>query len=340
MISYTKYTPLLKRGVVELLDLHWGWSDLERSSRFFEWRYENNPYTEVPCVFVAKDGPRVVGLRCYVIQEFGRVSGSFLVATPADAIVHPEYRRRGLFSDLTRYSLDQRIGPGVRVVLSLSANRASAAANRKAGWTEFGIAKFLYRIGFKGEDFSVARSRPNTGRIGKVAVSVSEITAVETPPDCRYPEIAPTQLANARDEAYYAWRYSEPFAKYYYAHAQDGDQKGYLILKQTGRRRFNIMQYGFDAAPVLAAIISAFVTSTGTALLRMLDLTLSSSEVAELRAAGFFYEPSWLVRLLNKHRGSALVHLVNAEQPLASGKLRHSDIAGVRNWHIVSADIH
>jgi Acetyltransferase (GNAT) domain len=340
VIVYEAYSPRLRQEVVSLLDLKWGWSDLERSSVFFRWRYEDNPYTTTPVVFAARDGDRVVGLRCYVVQKFRRGPDILFVACPADAIVHPDYRRLGLFHNLTRFSLEH-MPVDVRIVLSLSANEASAAANRKLGWTEFGLTKYMYRIAMP-----VFRQRePGGSRTvlehRGVTVCISEDPEVPSPSACTYPRLASTQWANVRDEAYYRWRYRQPFASFCYVTAREGEQGGFMFLRRAGRRLFSVLEYGFDNALILSAMTAGFTRASEAYALRLLNLTLQDQEAAAFRQAGFRYEPRWLIRLLNKHRAGALVHLVHRENdPGFAPAIRASDVAGVDRWHIDLADVH
>lgn len=340
MICYEKYAPHRRRDVIALLDLLWGWSDPKKSTVFFDWRYEDNPYTTAPAVFIARDGDRVVGLRCYVVQKFRRGADTVLVACPADAIVHPDYRRLGLFYDLTQFSIEHML-PDVRIILSLSANRASAAANRKIGWTEFGTTKYMHRIRLPGFTHRNGEQSTRNTRLQGSNFRILECPETPTPSTHAFPQIDGAQFANARDEAYYAWRYRQPFAKFSYLAAQEGEQRGYLILRSTAHRQFSVMDYGFDSTSVLSRMVEGFTRASRAYSLRLLNLTLRGKEAAAFRHAGFRNEPHWLIRLLHKHRAGALVHLMQPDKgPGSSPALRVTEIIGEDRWHIVLGDVH
>jgi GNAT superfamily N-acetyltransferase len=340
VIACEEYAPHLRLEVVSLLDLIWGWSDLERSSAFFQWRYEDNPYTTTPVVFAARDGDRVVGLRCFVVQKFRRGPDTALVACPADAIVHPDYRGLGVFQSLTRFSLEH-MPRDVRVILSLSANEASAAVNRKLGWKEFGMTKYMYRIAAPAFKQRERGSSTRTLEHRGVTVCIGEDPALLSPSTYSYPRIADTQWANVRDEAYYRWRYRQPFASFWYVTGRNGEQGGFMILKRMGRRLFSVMEYGFDDAAILSAMTAGFTRASEAYALRLLNLTLQSQETAAFRRAGFRYEPRWLLRLLNKHRAGALVQLVHRGNGTGSPPaMRASEVTGEDRWHIDLADVH
>lgn len=339
-IGYEKYAPHLEREVVPLFDMQCGWSDLEKSSAFFRWRYEDNPYTTTPAVFVARDGDRVVGLRCFVVQKFRRGPDSLLVACPADAIVHPDYRRRGLLQNLTRFSLEH-MPADVGVVLSLSSNEASAAANRKLGWVEFGMTKYLYRVAVPVFRRGERESSTTVLKLRGATVRISQDPDQMPPSACIYPRVSGTQWANARDEAWYGWRYRQPYASFCYVAARAGEQSGFMIVRRTGRRIFSVMEYGFDNASILSAMAAGFTGASGACALRLLNLTLRDQEVAAFRRAGFREEPRWAIRLLNKHRAGALVHLRNPGNGTGSGPaLRAAEVTGEDRWHIDLADVH
>ena len=83
-----------------------GFSESERIE-LFEWRYERNPYQNKPLIFLAFSGDILVGFRAYLIQYFLISDKKITVISPADTIIHPEYRRRGIISMLNKQSLEK-----------------------------------------------------------------------------------------------------------------------------------------------------------------------------------------------------------------------------------------
>ena len=95
-IIVKEYSPEYKTSIVTLLGhLLKGLNETERME-LFEWRYERNPYQKKPIIFLAFSGDLLVGFRAYLIQYFSVSDKIVTVISPADTIIHPEYRRRGL----------------------------------------------------------------------------------------------------------------------------------------------------------------------------------------------------------------------------------------------------
>ena len=187
-VVFEPYTPDLKPGVLALLMRHWGHSDFERAREFFEWRYENNPRSASPAIVVAREGRNVVGLRCFVILTLRRGSRTLLAACPADAIVHPSHRRRGILRELTVRSLDHLREAGATLVLNLSANRFSAPAARKLGWKEVGMTRYMYRVTYSGFGLPNLAARRESGRQGTANVQVGPLDDMRLPM-CRHPRV-------------------------------------------------------------------------------------------------------------------------------------------------------
>lgn len=337
MIVYEPYSPELKDSTVALLMQHWGRTDALQARAFFEWRYEDNPVTDGPCILVAREGTEVVGLRCFVIQTFSRGTGRFSVACPADAIVHPGHRRRGIFRELTLRALDHLEALGIAVVLNLSANRYSAPAASKLGWQEVGMTRYMYRAGRAGIGTASLKRRPR-GRPRNLAnIRVGPLDDVRLP-KCRHPRTGDQQITNVRNDAFRAWRYREPDARFTRVLVDDGDRRGHLILKQSSARLYSVMEYGCDDAGVLTDMAEAFSRQVhGLCVLRMMNLALDPGEAALFTAAGFFYEPRWLIRALGKHRVGALVRRIPQAGAPATPR---AELLDAENWFLVQADVH
>jgi hypothetical protein len=64
----------------------------------------------------------------------------------ADAVVHPDHRRKGLLQALTQLNLQEMEGTSCRYIVTLSANARSGANNLKLGWQKIGLVNPAIRI--------------------------------------------------------------------------------------------------------------------------------------------------------------------------------------------------
>jgi hypothetical protein len=120
----------LKDQFVGLLRFKWKNLNINERRNEFEWTYENNSYTKTPFIYLALQGERIIAQCPVIIQKFICNNDEFLVGVPADAIVHPDFRRQGRFTRLTNYAFNDMISNlNIRLLLSLSSNEASNAGN-------------------------------------------------------------------------------------------------------------------------------------------------------------------------------------------------------------------
>lgn len=340
MIIYQAYIPETKERVVDLLNYHWKFDEIAKARTFFEWRYEDNPYVDSPSVYIAREGDKIVGLRCFVIQKFQRTSHTLLMACPADAIVHPGFRRRGILQGLTSYSTGMLQGMGVAIILSLSSNKASAAMAHKLGWKELGRTRYMYRASLSGLLATKAVKLPRTTQIKHITMRISPTTRPNIEMSTLYPKVRENQFRNLHDQAYYSWRYKNPIARYYVVLAQDGGLSGYVIVERLNKRMFSVMEYGFDNARILNAMMTACSRHLGASMLRVVNINLSATESDCFREAGFLYEPCALLRLLKKHRVGPLACVVVPDSDQVQYPWSVRDLSGESSWYLVGADVH
>jgi predicted N-acetyltransferase YhbS len=100
---------------------------------WFDATYVDVPYLDHVPVFVVETGGEVVGVRPYTPVRVRGGDGTALALLSRDTIVHPDHRRRGLFTAATEYSLEQYAGSEVEFVFSHS-NADSRPGYRKMGW--------------------------------------------------------------------------------------------------------------------------------------------------------------------------------------------------------------
>lgn len=91
------YRPEFKLHVEALLRGFWSDDPVENLS-YFEWKYEDNPFSEPPLGIVALHDGEVVGYRGYFACRF-EVRGkndNIGILVPGDTFVSPAHRRKGL----------------------------------------------------------------------------------------------------------------------------------------------------------------------------------------------------------------------------------------------------
>jgi GNAT superfamily N-acetyltransferase len=125
-------TPDDDAAVLELLQASMGWVPDEQYAQFFAWKHRQSPFGTSPA-WAAVDGDRIVGFRTYVRWEFRRGDEVVPAVRAVDTVTHPDYQGRGIFSLLTKRSLEELDDMGVGFVFN-TPNEKSRPGYLKMGW--------------------------------------------------------------------------------------------------------------------------------------------------------------------------------------------------------------
>lgn len=204
--------------------------DRDGSDEWFDWKYAHNPYLdEVPVVVATLDG-RVVGARAFFPLAMRGADRTALALQPADTMVHPDHRRNGLFTEMTRLGLDRYADREPEFCFNFP-NSATLSGNRKLGWRVVGPVPTCYRINdpvstLEGPDsFSkvgravpavveqVIRARDQLAGRRRPTADVAVSRHGEVPVDDLLAvarRTAPDRLHARRDRTFFEWRFANP----------------------------------------------------------------------------------------------------------------------------------
>mgnify|MGYP000865088222 CR=1 FL=1 len=130
-------------AIVELLKICLGDND-NRTNEYWEWKHNNNPFGK-SFVMLAFDKDLLIGVRSFMRWEWSKKSYIYKCVRCVDTVVHPNYRRRGLFSIMTLKGLEIMKNEGVDFVFN-TPNSKSLPGNLKMGWKEYGNTGLKVRI--------------------------------------------------------------------------------------------------------------------------------------------------------------------------------------------------
>jgi GNAT superfamily N-acetyltransferase len=204
---------------------------------FFDWKHRQSPFGESPA-WVAVDGDRVVGFRTYMRWEFlhnGRVRRA---VRAVDTATHPDYQGQGIFSKLTRASLDALLEDGVDFVFN-TPNDKSRPGYLKMGWREVGRVPVAIRLRAPASAGRVARARVPADKwsascsAGQPAPEVlSDHTAIEALLASR---AHTSGVTTRRTPAFLSWRYGFAPLRYRALRAGDDVADGLVIFRLRRR---------------------------------------------------------------------------------------------------------
>lgn len=223
--SVRPYTPADLEDILSLYERVFGKS---RSREWFEWRYDS-PYLDGPQAIVAEHAGTVVGAEPFIAFRFATGEGTEIAVQPADAMVHPDHRRRGVLTRMTEFALDHYTPREPAFVFNFP-NRQAVDAYRKLGWRTVPGMSSAFRVQNPGRFVGVGdhpvlqRTVELVGRTAargiyalldrherSDAVTVDRATTLPaaTLADL-YEQDVPDALHAQRDAAFFEWRLGNP----------------------------------------------------------------------------------------------------------------------------------
>ncbi|WP_232701278.1 GNAT family N-acetyltransferase [Halobacterium wangiae] len=254
--TYTirEYDSSDREGVHALAELVWGG---DRSPEWFAHRYEANPYTNGPPMIVAEADGDVVGARPFTPLPM-RVGGRDLtVVYLGNLMVHPEHRRRGLFTRMTELATEAYTDTESALFFNF-ANEMSAPGYRKFDFQAVGTGPVKqYRVQRPAQVAQERTRLPVERTIGALADGAMDRylslrrgpTSTEYDVERRsgipanlladlYEADHPTALHTRREETLYRWLANAPHREYEtYVASKDGTPTAAAVLRDRSQRR-------------------------------------------------------------------------------------------------------
>ena len=162
-----RYRPADRPGFLSLYEDVWG---RPKGEAWFKWRFERNPYADGVEMVLAECDGRIVGAEPLLPLRLTDGTERVAAYQPVDWIVHPDHRRRGLFTRMTERLLEAYAD---RAALFFNfPSEALRPGLEKFDWTEVGPVATRYRVQRPGR--AVADTKRPTSR----AVSLLARTSV------------------------------------------------------------------------------------------------------------------------------------------------------------------
>jgi GNAT superfamily N-acetyltransferase len=242
-----------KTGILALNELQYGKGELTQEDHF-DWLHSGNPAGQA-IVPVAKDAAtgQVVGFHlCVPLRlTFSGVPG--LCYLGVNILVHPDYRRQGIFSAILYLSFERCIKRGALFFYSI-ANPISVQGARKLGFADAEIPllvrpldvsflaqarsfnpvlRWMADVGWRIAGTTIWRPERPDSREG---LQVSEETCFDESFDHFWQRVATKyDIALIRDRAFLTWRFCEAPLRHYQilTARQGGELVGYAVLRCT-----------------------------------------------------------------------------------------------------------
>lgn len=252
-----------------------------RGKDWFDWKYASNPYVDRVPITVAVSEGSIVGTRPFFALPV-RVDGEREVALqPCDTMVHPDHRRRGLFTRMTERAIE-RYDDDHPFFFNFP-NHRSLPGYRKLGWRVVSKRPGYYRIAEPGTVAAARTDRAAVSLASRVATPLakgyyglrdrrttvpSEVSVrASTEPPARelaalYRRSVPEGIHAVRDEAFYEWRFGNPDWKYttYVAEGDTGPEAAIITgtsvgSSPTATKLTDVVPLGSAPKPHLSGLI-------------------------------------------------------------------------------------
>ena len=227
---------------------------------FWKWEFMDGPSGKA-FIYIAEDEGKLAGHFADLPRRFS-VDGKVRVGTLSlDLMVHPDYRRKGIFHEMGRYAAQRVKREKGLFMTAFPIRKETIAGLLKIGWERVGALPVLvYPLRFRG---IVHRYLPFSllslliGGLGRLfysllwrdrgkervrGIEVEEITELDHRVD-RFWEKASVlyPILGVRDRAFLTWRYlKNPTRVYKLLRAiEKGEMVGYLVLRKVNLLHFN-----------------------------------------------------------------------------------------------------
>ncbi|MFB6096216.1 MAG: GNAT family N-acetyltransferase [Haloferacaceae archaeon] len=226
-VTVRPYEAADRDGFLSLYHTVWGHP---KGRDWFAWRFERNPYRDGVQMVVAEADGEVVGVE--PLLPFRLRAGATTVDAyqPVDWLVHPDFRRQGIFTRMTEALLERYAGTAA--LLFNFPNDALLPGLEGHGWRLVGEVPSRYRLqnperlvssradALPGAVATLARAGSAFERLERLLdrtvgvpadASVSRVDGVAAGDLAeRYAASPPARIHVPREEAFLSWRYGNP----------------------------------------------------------------------------------------------------------------------------------
>lgn len=230
-----------KTSILDLTKKTYGDSEISSPS-YYDWLYRQNPQGK-PIIFLAKDEEKndsVIGMEPIVPMKLIIDQNVITSYLSCNSIVHPDYRKKGIFSKLLSLILDKSLRNEISCVYSVP-NERSFNAFIRGGFTEIAKLPLLVKPLRFSKYFdeplrSIIRPFDSIWKINNYSNIEPFTDRYNTDFDSLANKVSKrVSIIQKRDKEFLQWRYANhPTRKYQtFVLREDSVLKGYIITRET-----------------------------------------------------------------------------------------------------------
>ena len=238
-IVFRRYRDGDEFSIVRLLSVIWPGVDKWRDTRFWRWRYKENPFGP-PIVWLAEFKGEIIGHRA-IVPVYMKIGGiEALVGLVADSGVHPGFRRIGVYRNLVSLAQKESAERGMKLTYGVYIPRHLKSYNRYERLGEVCSMTSLIKVidwsqllrKFSGKSLFLPSvpEHSNTENF-----NVFKVNRVDERFNILWKNVSPAfPIIVKRDVEYLRWRYFGLPTENYVLYAAEKSNKilGYCVLKE------------------------------------------------------------------------------------------------------------
>jgi GNAT superfamily N-acetyltransferase len=228
--------------------------------RFWRWEFMEAPDGKA-LIYIVQDGNRIIAHFADIPRRFS-INGEVVLATLSlDLMVHPDYRREGLFTAMGRYGAQRVKQENGLFMMAFPIRSETIQGLIKIGWRKVvKLPVIVHPIRFSGIVDRYLRFKPLSILIGGVAtclyllrfgwkkgenvegIQIEEVVQLDEAFDAFWQSASRLfSVLGVRTRQYLNWRYvKHPTRRYtVYRAIEEGKMKGYIVLRKVELLSFN-----------------------------------------------------------------------------------------------------
>lgn len=287
------YDPVYNDQICELEKELWS-RDLDINKSYLRWKYLENPYSDLPKLYLVLYGEKLIAVRGLYEWPFGLNGDSFPALCSADLVIHPEYRSKGLYPELMDFIMSDLHDEGYTYLLSFSAGPTALINSLALGWKVIGRMKSIHTQFYIRPVTKKLTDPVTVNKLIKRVVTTKILRKAPGPPRIREElwrstnnlpanvefgyDPKPGEMARlisgldtngkvvlVRDEKYFGWRYRNPLSGYFFLYWHDSELRGYLVAQTPlfmpgSMGNFNVLELEGQSPEIKKELMKALMS--------------------------------------------------------------------------------
>jgi GNAT superfamily N-acetyltransferase len=323
-----------REGILSLRRVVFGEEERDKlDPKFWRWEFIENPDGRA-LIYIVEDQSKIIGHFADIPRRFFVGGEAVLGTLSLDLMVHPDYRRRGIFEAMGNYAIQRVKNENCFFMSSYPIRRETIKGFKKIGWQrELSLPVLVYPLKFGGVLNRYLHFPPLSLFAGGVirffyfllyglkkrkkteGVEVEEVSALDDSFDGFWQKASSFfPIIGLRNRNYLTWRYLQhPTRSYsFYRAKKDGEMTGYIVLRKVDLLNFNsaviVDLLALDEGALLTLVEKGIerCRQEGADLLGFM-VPRNHPYDKHLRKAGFLPSPKTFQLMIYPHAGKEIL---------------------------------